>query len=416
MGLVVGFPLLWLYLKGAFRPMPKYQIQGGMADSHAFALSLASLSDSLPTQGAMTGFWRTIDEIQAARLSALATAQHLIQFETFMMTPGQRADRFAAVLQERARAGVTVQLLVDAYGAESLAPQYWRSLRQAGVEVRFFQPFSWRDPLAYLRRNHRKLLVVDQQVALVGGAGISDLWDGRFRGGQYPPWFDFESRWQGQVVGLLCGFFWQHWLDAGGQVNLKDHQPERSQVEGTAAIVVTPGEDPTPRDSPIRGLFQISVLSAQARVWIASPYLLPDHATCHTLARACAQGVDVRIVTMGPLSDKPFVYDVARHRYGRLLEAGVHLYEYQPSMMHAKVILIDDHWVSTGSANLDPRSFFHNDELNLCTQDPQLVRAVQHLFTEAFAHSRPVTRRDWRQRSLRQRLRGAIGNTLYWQL
>ncbi|MEB3268666.1 MAG: cardiolipin synthase B [Leptolyngbya sp.] len=414
--LLAVLPLLWLYLEGAFRPMPRYRLRGDVADADHFALSLASLSDSLPTSGTLTGFWGAVDDIQAARLAAIAQAQHLIQFETFIITPGRRAEALAAALVARSQAGVTVQVLVDAYGANAMAPAYWQRLRQAGVAVRLFQPFSWRDPLAYLRRNHRKLLIVDQQVALIGGAGISDQWDGHFRGGHYPPWFDFESRWQGPVVGLLTGFFWQHWLDAGGDVNLLDHQPLRSTAAEPAAIVVTPGEDPSPRDSPIRGLFHICVLAAKHRVWIASPYLLPDRATCHTLAQARGRGVDVRIVTMGPRSDKPLVWDVARSRYGRLLSAGVDLYEYQPSMMHAKVILIDQHWVSAGSANLDPRSFFHNDELNLCTCDRTLLASVEQLFEQAFAHSRLITPKQWRQRPLGQRLRGSLGNVLYWQL
>jgi cardiolipin synthase len=415
LGLVVVV-CLWLYLAGAFRPMPNYRLQGGIADTASFALSLASLSDSLPTQGRLTGFWQDVEAIQTTRLDAIAAAQHLIQFETFIMTPGQRAERFAAALCERSRAGVTVRMLVDAYGAKAMASTYWQTLRQAGVEVRFFQPFSWRDPLAYLRRNHRKLLLVDQQVALIGGAGISDLWDGHFQGGHYPPWFDFESRWQGPVVGFLTGLFWQHWLDAGGAVNLCDHHPAQSPSAKAAAVVVTPGEDPSPRDSPIRGLFQTCVLAAKTRVWIASPYLLPDRATCHTLAKAIAQGVDVRIVTMGPRCDKPFVYAVARNRYGRLFRAGVELYEYWPSMMHAKVMLIDRHWVSIGSANLDPRSFFHNDELNLCADAPALLDAVETLFDQAFEHSRQISVAQWQRRSLRQRLQGNLGNLLYWQL
>ena len=413
---LVAVACLWLYLAGTFRPMSVYRLRADMADTASFALSLASLSDSLLTQGHLTGFWRDIEAIQAERLAAIAAAQHLIQFETFMMTPGKRAERFAEALCERSRAGVTVQVLVDAYGAKAIAPTYWQTLRQAGVTVRFFQPFSWRDPLAYLRRNHRKLLAIDQQVALMGGAGISDLWDGHFQDGHYPPWFDFESRWQGPVVGILTGLFWQHWLDAGGAVDLSNHQPVLSPAETAAAIVVTPGEDPSPRDSPIRGLFQTCVLAAKTRVWIASPYLLPDRATCRTLAQAIAQGVDVRIITMGPRCDKPFVYSVARNRYGRLFKAGVEVYEYWPSMMHAKVMLIDHQWVSIGSANLDPRSFFHNDELNLCADEPALLEAVETLFAQAFEHSRHISVAQWQRRSLRQRLQGTLGNLLYWQL
>ena len=122
--LLAVLPLLWLYLEGAFRPMPRYRLWGDVADADHFALSLASLSDSLPTSGTLTGFWGAVDDIQAARLAAIAQAQHLIQFETFIITPGRRAEALAAALVARSQAGVTVQVLVDAYGANAMAPAY----------------------------------------------------------------------------------------------------------------------------------------------------------------------------------------------------------------------------------------------------------------------------------------------------
>jgi cardiolipin synthase len=408
--------LIHLYLNGNFRHRKTYRIHGLSADSSHFLTTVASLSDSLMVTGQVSTFWSNIDEIQAARLALINQAQTLIQFETFIMTPGKRAQDFAQALQQKASAGVDVQILVDSYGAKSLPNSYWRSLTNAGVSVQFFNPFSARAPFDYLRRNHRKLLIVDQTVAMVGGAGIAGRWDGKDQHAGNVPWYDFETEWRGDVVGALVGFFWQHWVAAGGQVNLAHHQPQKSQANDPAAVLITPGEDPSTGDSPIRSLFQLCITAAQKRLWIASPYLLPDDATGEMLAAIKRNGVDVRILTMGPKSDKHSVYCVSRERYQALLAADIKIHEYQPSMMHGKIILIDNHWVSLGSANLDPRSFFHNDELNLCTDSANLTQQVEDFFKVGFERSQLIQTHRWKQRPLKEKLMGSFGRVFYWQL
>lgn len=417
LGQIVIISLAHLYLCGYWeREQRHFALEGLPATAPHFELTTASLSDSLLTRGVAHQRWQNIDEIQAARLERIAQAEQSIYFETFMMTPGRRADDLAIALQERALAGVTVQILIDAYGANSIPASYWHHLRQAGVEVRWFNPFTLRSPLSYQRRNHRKLLIVDQQTALVGGAGISDLWDGKDDNSGQIPWYDLEVEWRGEVVSYLTGLFWQQWLSAGGQVDLQHHRVMRSTAEPDTPILITSGEDPSFGNSPIRSLFQLAILSARERLWIASPYLLPDIATCNVLRQIKRQGIDVRILTMGVNSDKPYVYYVSRERYEPLLTDGVEIYEYQPSMMHAKLILIDQTWVSLGSANLDPRSLFQNDELNLCTSSAPLVEFVEHFFQQGFEHSDQIQLDRWRQRPGWQRLAGQALNLFYWQL
>jgi cardiolipin synthase len=405
-----------LYLNGHFRRRLHYSVKGLDPTSPDFLPAIASLSDSLITQGTASRFWSDIEDIQAARLALIASARQSIRFETFTMTPGRRANDFASALKQKAAEGVVVQVLADSYGAEQLPDQYWRSLINAGVEVRFFNPFSARAPLDYLRRNHRKLLVVDQSTAMIGGAGIADRWDGKDSSHTGVPWYDFEVEWQGAMVRLLTGFFDQHWLDVGGYVDVSKYPPTHPESAASAPVIITPGEDPTMGDSPIRSLMQLCISAAQTRLWIASPYLLPDRATRKSLAGLKQRGVDVRILTMGPKADKFYVYCVSRERYPALLKAEVKIHEYQPSMMHAKIVLIDDQWVSLGSANLDPRSFFHNDELNVCTNSAMLLSEVESFFEEGFARSELVHFKDWKQRSLKQRLLGKVSNVFYWQL
>lgn len=413
--LTIGSVILsWLYLSGSFQAKKRYSLIGLAADEPHFLVTLASMSDSLVTEGKPITFWSDIDAIQKARLQLIEQAETLIQFETFKMSPGHRAEAFADTLCRKAIAGVTVQVLADSYGAKSLSDSYWKRLKQAGVQLQFFNSFSARSPLSYLRRNHRKLLIVDQKVALMGGAGISDLWDGK-DGKSGHPWYDFEIQWQGDVVGMLTGFFWQHWLTAGGHVNLKDHDPPLSDGTTDNPVLITPGEEPTLGDSPIRSLFQLCIASARHRLWLASPYLLPDEMTCELLGRVQQSGVDVRILTMGPKSDKAYVYYTSRHRYDALLSKNIQIYEYQPSMMHGKIVLIDNNWVSLGSANLDPRSFFHNDELNLCTSNSILISQIEKFFEHGFSESHRVTSKDWKRRSLKEKAIGSLGNFFYWQ-
>lgn len=408
--------LLIMYFRGTFRPRLKFPVKNlpsPAADN--FAFTVANLSDSFITQGKATGFWVGADNINVARLEAIRSAKSSIKFETYTMSPGRRANDFAEAIAQQALAGVRVQLIADNFGAKSIPQKYWQRLRAAGVDVRIFNRFTWRYPLEHLKRNHRKLLLIDQQVALIGGAGVSDDWDGLEKIGDTAPWLDYEVCFQGPVVARLTGIFLQHWLDAGGTADFSEEALNPSQ-SNEPTVLVTSGEDPTYRDSAIRALYQSLIRAAKKRVWIASPYFLPNTNTREILVSAKRQGIDVRILTMGQHSDKRFIHYTSRELYDNLLTGGIEIYEHQPSMMHAKIMLIDDNWFSLGSANFDPRSFFHNDELNLSTSDEHLSQQIERFFLEAFARSYCVSRRDWQRRKLWERLIGRFWLLFYWHL
>lgn len=408
--------LLILYFRGVFREKHHYQVRNlppPTADN--FAFTVACLSDSYITAGQVTGFWMEADQIYAARLEAIRKAQKVIQFETYMMTPGRRADEFAAALAERAQAGVRVQLIADNYGSQSMPSGYWQRLQDAGVEIGLFNEFSWRDLTHHLKRNHRKLLLIDQHLAMIGGAGISDEWDGLNTNGCSCPWFDYEVAFEGPLVARLRGIFLQHWMDAGGIADMAV-DPLVLTPEHDPKVIITPGEDPSYRDSEIRSLYQSLIQSAQYRLWIASPYFLPDPSSRRVLFEAKRRGVDIRILTMGKTCDKPFVHYTSRELYGYLLDGGIEVYEYQKSMMHAKAWLVDDHWVSLGSANFDPRSLFKNDELNISTSEPTVIPEIEAFFQQGFANSYFVNRKDWQRRSFVQRLIGQFCLLFFWQL
>lgn len=405
--LAVVFLFVALYIQGAFRKNTRYRLINSPSPTEEhFLQTLVGLTGSLAGGGHPTGFWVEADAVYAARLEAIRSAQQTIHFETFFMTPGHRANDFAAALSERSQAGVTIQLMIDCYGSKSLSKSYWQQLQAAGVQVRFFQEFSWWAPLDFNFRTHRKLLLIDGKTVLIGGAGVSDDWDGRPKADE-APWRDYEVRYEGSIVGILEGIFMQNWASAGGTVDLSRAiiQPRQSHEP---KIVVTTSNFSL-RKSELRMLFHLTILAAHHRLWLSSPYFIPEVNVRRALLEAKRKGVDVRVLTMGHRNDKPLVYCVAREHYQELLENGIEIYEYQPSMMHAKSLLVDDRWVSMGSTNVDPRSFYENDELNVSLADPALIHNIEQFLLDSFDRSRRVTLADWQRRPLWQRLQGQAG-------
>ncbi len=414
-----------LYLRGVLRVESDYGI-GNVppVDDPNFALILKGLTNSTATTGQLIGFWDEVDDIYAARWAAIAEAERLIQYETYFMTPGRRAEAFAEAIIDRALTGVRVQLLFDHHGTEAMPEEYWEQLRNAGIEIQFFREPNWRAPMEYNSRTHRKLLLIDGQRVYIGGAGISDYWDGTEFDHDTAPWLDFEIAYEGEVVNILQGKFLRNWAYAGGQINLdRDVQPMPVSAEAlpeeTSPEAASPEAAPqteTPlyitddtsslNESAIRMLMQISMLTAQQRLWIGSPYFVPDGNTTRALLQAHEDGVDVQVLTMGDATDKRMVHLASRELYGPLLQAGIPICEYQPSMMHAKFMLVDDAWVSTGSANFDPRSYFHNDELNVSGVYPALAQEVEQFFISALPDSQCLTYAEWQNRPRTEVFRG----------
>ncbi|MBE9127063.1 cardiolipin synthase B [Coleofasciculus sp. LEGE 07092] len=417
-GLLLLLPflvLIALYLRGTFRKRVQYKLRDvpNLADLH-FPLALAGISGSYMTEGELIGYWFDIDSIYRARLEAIRQARRTIHFETFYITPGYRAEEFADALAERAQAGVEVLFIPDSLGVIKMSQKYWKRLKAAGVNVRFFHKFNWRVPLAYNIRTHRKLLLIDGEIAFIGGTGVSDYWEGMKEEGQTSPWLDFEACFNGLIVATLEGMFMEQWSYVGGVASLSSDNFNPYLGDGST-VLVTVRKAPSTRSS-IYALLYTSLLAAKRRIWIASPYFLPEPGIRKALIQAKKRGLDVRILTVGPHNDKRTVYFAVRERYRDLLAAGIELYEYLPSMMHAKVMLVDDKWVITGSANFDPRSLFHNDELQLSLAEPNLVEFIADVFCKSFAKSRLIKRQGWKTRPLWQRVLGKLALIIRWQL
>jgi cardiolipin synthase A/B len=404
---VIAFTSLGLLfvLLVALRVTVRYTLEepGKMADP-CFVHTLEGLTNSPRRSASNLKLYGDVHEIYEAMLAAIRGARSTITFETYLFWSGDVTTRFVDAFKERAQAGVKVKLLLDADGSRFLTRHTLQDLRDAGCDVRLFRPFLWYQPVQYNHRTHRKLLVVDGVIGFTGGIGIADIWYGP------PSWLELMIRMEGGVVGLLQGAFFQNWVIAGGALALgEDFFPDIPDDPDAPAMAMVTTSSPIWGDSSMRLLYYSAIASAQHTLYLITPYFLPNWDTIAALGAAAAKGVDVRLLLPGPNNDKKLPYYASRRLYGLLLAAGVRIYEYEPSMMHAKAMVIDGRWVTLGSTNFDPRSFFLNSELNTSVDDIRFAAEMEALFFQSIEQSREIHYADWKKRSLWEHMLGMVG-------
>jgi cardiolipin synthase len=322
------------------------------------------------------------------------------------------ADRLVDLLTERARAGVRVRLVIDAIGSWRTPTAYFDGLRAAGGEVAWYQPVRWHTLKRFNNRTHRELIVIDGDVAFVGGAGIAYWWDTGPPG--QPPWRDTMVRLEGTIVTSVQAAFAENWLESTGQLltdpgSFTHCRAVSSATAGGADAIVVTGTPSAGRATRARMLFQLLIAGARRSIRITSPYFLPDRSMQAELQRAVRRGVRVQVVVPGAFNNHPIARRASRRRYGNLLGAGVELLEYEPGMNHSKVLLVDELWVVVGSSNFDNRSFGLNDEINLALPDRALAARLREDFERDAALSRPVDLHSWRTRPMSERLLALLG-------
>jgi len=353
------------------------------------------------------------DQIFPAMLSAIAGARRSVCLESYIFWSGRIGRQFTDALAERARAGVRVHILLDWFGVGDIDRDYLDELRLAGAEVEKYNPLVWYKLGRVNHRDHRKLLIVDGQVGFTGGAGIGDLWAG---GGEAPDqWRDQQFRVEGPAVAQMQGVFFESWRKTSRRVLTgEDYFPPLGPAGDMAAHLVAS----TPREGveDIRLLYLLAIAGARQHIRISSAYFVPGSQLMDALVDARRRGVDVEIIVPGRHTDHDFVRDASRSTWGRLLRAGVKFYEYEPAMYHCKVIIIDDVWVSVGSANFDSRSFRLNDEANLNIYSEAFAATQTGWFEADKQRSRLITHEEWRNRSLWRRFMELITVPFHSQL
>jgi cardiolipin synthase len=341
------------------------------------------------------------DEIFTAMLTAIRGARKTITYAQYFYEDGPVARDIAEAFAERCRAGVGVNILLDAFGAVGMPVEYVELMEHAGCHVVIFRPLT---PLTWHRanyRNHRRILVVDGRIGFTGGSGVSAKWMGNGR--VKNQWRDTDVRVRGPVVEYLQGAFVENWLATTGIVlggEAYFPRPVRRAGETYAQIV---------RSSPAGGSFAmyttflLAIASARRSIYITNPYFVPDDAMSDALVEAVRRGVRVVVLVPGAI-DHNLVRQASRRQFGRMLKAGVEIYEYKPGLLHAKTMVIDSVWTTVGSTNLDNRSFALNDELNVVAYGSAVARRMEKIFYEDLEHSRQVGYRRWSRRGLMDRV------------
>jgi len=353
------------------------------------------------------------DEIFPAMLEAIRSARRTITFETYIYWSGEIGRAFADALAERARSGVKVHVLLDWVGTGKMNQSMIASMEQAGIEVRKYHPLRWYHLGRLNNRTHRKLLVVDGVVGFTGGVGIADQWLGNAEDPEH--WRDSHFRINGPAVAQMQAAFMDNWIETRSVVLHGDEYFPPLERAGPQSAQVFKSSSNEGSESA-RLMYLLSISSAARSVRIANAYFVPDDLSVATLAAARRRGVQVEIIVPGRHTDAVIVRRASRSRWGPLLEAGVAIYEYQPTMYHTKVMIVDDVWTSVGSTNFDSRSFRLNDEANLNVLDVDFAREQAAVFEEDRARSTRITLEMWRSRPLAEKIKGGLAGLLRLQL
>lgn len=331
-------------------------------------------------------------------LGAIGRAQHYILLEIYLFESGAVATRFIDAFARAVARGVTVKLLLDAFGAAKLLPEDRARMTSAGIDLVFYNPIQYRKLLHNMFRDHRKLLIVDGEVAFVSGAGITDEFDSPADPAR--SWRETAVRIEGPVLADWQELFLRVWNHHAETLALAP-VPARTFQGGSAGRVVTTSALVV---QDIKRSLYSRVRRAQRRVWIATAYFVPSHKVRRALRLAAAAGVDVRLLLPGRFTDHPGVRHAGRRFYSKLLRHGVRIFEYQPRFLHAKAMLCDD-WVSIGSSNLDRWNLRWNLEANQEIEDPAFAARVGAMFEADFAQATECRYADWRRRPWHARLR-----------
>jgi cardiolipin synthase len=326
------------------------------------------------------------DEIFPAMLSAIRSAKRSINLETYVFWDGEVARQFTAALSERARAGVAVNLILDAQGTAKMGLENRAKLENAGVQVVKYHSVFWPDPRRYNNRSHRKLLIVDGTVAFIGGAGIADLWAGNADSPKH--WRDNHYKVTGPVVAQLQGSFVSNWIKTRGDVlHGPKYFPPLEDSGSLPAQAIRSGAHYENLDL----MYLLAIASAKKTLRIENAYFLPDDLVRKELVNAAKRGARVEVIVPGKKIDQKLVRSASRRHWPELLNAGIKIYEYQPTMVHVKLLIVDDKFVSVGSGNFDNRSIRLNDEANLNVLSTDFAAQQAHLFDLDKKRSREIT-------------------------
>jgi cardiolipin synthase len=341
------------------------------------------------------------DQIFPVYLETIRGAEQTLNLTTYAYWRGEIAHEVAGALAERSQAGIEVNVVIDAMGSIQMERDVLKQMTDAGVRVARFRPpkpYAWR---RMNNRTHRKLLIADGKAGMTGGVGIAEEWTGNADDPDH--WRDTHVRVHGSIVRGLQGAFAENWLEATGEVLVGEQYLPELDDAGAGGPMQVVRSSATVGDTDMEALYFLAIASARESIELTAAYFAPRPAFTEALCEAAERGVDVRILVPGPHIDKDFVRVAGRSVYEDLFACGARVFEYQPTMLHAKTLVIDGVWSSVGSVNFDNRSFQLHDEVTLCVQSPKFAGLLHDQFERDLQASQEMDPARWKERSARQR-------------
>ncbi|MDP2711132.1 MAG: phospholipase D-like domain-containing protein [Solirubrobacteraceae bacterium] len=385
-----------------------YELRGDglTVDSDEFLRATEAITMAPIAHGNEAELFINGDAIFPAMLETMASARRSLNFLSYLYWSGEIAGDICAALCRSARAGVEVNVLLDAVGSAKMDRDLVSDMESAGVTFAYFRPPK---PYALRRvnnRTHRKLLIADGEVGMTGGVGIADQWTGDAQDPDH--WRDTHVRVRGPIVRGLQGAFAENWLEATGDVLVGPAYlpPLQPVADGGPMQVVRSTAEVG--DTNVEALYFLAIACAREKLYLTSAYFAPRPAFVEALTDAARRGVDVRVLVPGEHTDKQVVRQAGRAVYEPLLEGGVRIYEYGPTMLHAKTLTIDGTWSSVGSVNFDNRSFQLQDEVTLCVCSRTFAGLLDEQFERDLARSTEIDLRRWKDRPLTSRVRESV--------
>ena len=409
----VALVLLMVNFIGGEKKIERSVTRVHAVESPLFAHELGSMLGPAIVGGNLVQVLKNGDQIFPPMLKAIRDAKSTITFESYIYWSGDIGREFAQALSERARAGVKVHVLLDWVGSAKMDESLMTAMLEAGVQIRKFHAPHWYNWGRMNNRTHRKILVADGRLAFTGGVGIAPHWTGNAQSPDH--WRDTHFQVEGPVVAQMQSVFLDNWIKATGDVlHGSDYYPPLAPVGTHKAQMFS--SSPTGGSESMQLMYLLSITAATRTIDLSASYFVPDELMLRTLIDAVKRGVRVRIILPGEHIDSDTVRSASRATWGSLLAAGAYIGEYQPTMFHCKVMIIDQMLVSVGSTNFDNRSFRLNDEATLNVMDSAFGAQQTQIFEQDLKLSRQITFADWSNRPLREKLAERMASLLSTQL
>lgn len=384
----------------------------GSVKSSAFATEMSRITGQAWSSGNNVVTLPNGGNFIPAMLKAIRGAQKTITWENFVCVDSQPVADFTTAFIERAKAGVKVHVVLDDYGCNTYGKQHLKAMQEAGVDLHLYSRWSWLNPFRYNHRTHRRILVVDGQIGFVGGAGLAYAWDGHAEDSLR--WRDTMYEVRGPVVSQLQEAFNDNWQElTGSRLSGPDYFPKLTSAGSLQAQSVLG----SPKKAPDRigSSFLLAIQSAQHSILISHAYFIPNRPMIKALMDARKRGVRIEMLVPGDHTDMPICQSVTQPLLKRLIAAGAEVHEFQPCMMHGKLVVIDDHLSIIGSGNMDQRSFFINDENNLLVLSPAFAKEQRQMHEHDKTRCKQLARPDLKLSTLRH-IQGFLGRLVQHQL